>query len=424
MREVSRKTENLFYQETKMKRYCKHIIIDADFIKQSIYECLSDKWKRKDTAYFLSDFTNLSGKFVHKILANNREFATGLIDTAAEAMALEIKNRTVSFAKINYSYRLDGNSGKVREIGVESIKQQVYDYVAVNALKELFERKIGPYQCASIPGRGQVYGKKAIERWIRKKPGQNRVGAKGDIRQCYPSINREKLKRLLKKQVKNDDLLYLVFVLIDSYKQGLSIGSYLSQWLCNYYLSFAYHYAAEKLFKIRKKKDGTEIRSRLITNVLFYMDDFLITGTRKADVKKAMQMLIKFLENFLDMSVKESWELFQIDWIDKNGKHHGKHIDMMGFKIYRDHTEIRRNIFLRARRAFCKANKYIKRKRQMPVELAYKCVAYYGWFKNSDSNYFIKKYGIEQLMKYAKRRVSIESKIYGKATTGTLETVA
>ena len=39
---------------------------------------------------------------------------------------------------------------------------------------------------------------------------------------------------------------------------------------------------------------------------------------------------------------------------------------------------------------------------------------------NSDSNYFKAKYGIEQLMKYAKRRVSIESKIHNRTAGSTL----
>lgn len=39
---------------------------------------------------------------------------------------------------------------------------------------------------------------------------------------------------------------------------------------------------------------------------------------------------------------------------------------------------------------------------------------------NSDSNYFKAKYGIEQLMKYAKRRVNIESKIHNRAASSTL----
>ena len=233
------------------------------------------------------------------------------------------------------------------------------------------------------------------------------------MRHCYPSINTRKLMRFLRKQVKNDDLLYLVETLIASYKQGLSIGSYLSQWLCNYYLSFAYHYAQQKLFKVQKRR-GQEKRTRLFYKIIFYMDDILILGPRKADVKKAMLMLIRFFRDELGLEIKPNWKLFQVDYIGKDGKHHGDCIDMMGYKIYRDHTEVRRSIFLRARRAYLRLRKQVQRRMEIALDLAYRCISYYGWFKNSDSNHFKKKYGIEQLMKYAKRRVSIESKIHNR----------
>ncbi len=383
-----------------------------------MYECLSDKWGRMDVARFLSGYDPDGNAWqLHLKLVNDHSAADLLIVKAAGEMAKEISLRKVTFPEIRYSMRMDGNCGKIREIGVESIKQQVYDYVAVNALMPLLERKIGQYQCASVPGRGQVYGKKAIERWIRKNPAKTRVGAKGDIRHCYPSINTEKLMRLLEKQVKNEDLLYLVEVLIHSYRQGLSIGSYLSQWLCNYYLSFAYHYAAEKLFKTRRKRSGEMVKTRLITAVLFYMDDILLLGTRKADVRKAMKMLIDFLKSELGLDVKPNWKLFRVDYI-KDGKHHGDCIDMMGYKIYRDHTEVRRNIFLRERRAYLTAAKQIRKTGVIALEVAYKCISYYGWFKNSDSENFKKKYGIDHLLKYAKRRVSNESKIHGGTAGG------
>lgn len=399
-----------------MKRYCKHIKLDTDWIKSSMLECLEDKWDRLDAAGFLAGYQEgpeiLPKRAVRRMIRADRTMIEPLINRAAVEMAGEIKDRSITFPTIRYSMRYDENSGKFREIGVESIKQQVYDYVAVNALMELFSRKIGTYQCASIPGRGQIYGKRAIERWIRRNPDKTRAGAKGDIRHCYPSINIDRLMGLLRKQVKNEELFYLVETLIRSYKKGMSIGSYLSQWLCNYYLSFAYHYAEQKLAKIRKSKRGTEKRIRLIYAVLFYMDDILLLGPRKADVKKAMQMLVKFFLKELGLEVKENWKLFQVDYMGKDGRHHGDCIDMMGYKIYRDHTEVRRGIFLRSRRAFVRLGKQVQRRAGIALDLAYRCISYFGCYKHSDSTNFKKKYGIERLMKYAKRRVSIESKIH------------
>ena len=53
-----------------------------------------------------------------------------LLERAAEDLAREIKERDVHFPEIHYSMRYDGNSGKLREIGVESIKQPVCRAVA------------------------------------------------------------------------------------------------------------------------------------------------------------------------------------------------------------------------------------------------------------------------------------------------------
>ena len=380
-------------------------------------ECFHDKWRRRDVAAFLGEYQtdgeNLSTTAIREMILADKESVMYLVDRASEGLAREIRERNITLAEIEYSTRFDESSQKYREIGVESIKQQVYNYIAVNGLMELLVRKVGTYQCASIPGRGQVYGKRAIERWIRRNPEKTRHGAKADIRHCYPSINIDKLMSLLRKQVKNEDLLYLIDVLVHSYKQGLSIGSYLSQWLCNYFLSFAYRYVSQNCFKVQTRR-GKVKRTRLYYKILFYMDDMLILGSRKADVKKTMQMLCKFLNDELGLTVKPNWKLFKVDYIDKDGKHHGDCIDMMGYKIYRDHTEVRRSIFLRARRAYVKMMRYASKGLVIPKKLAHKCISYYGWFKHSDSIYFMQKYSIKQLFHKSKRWVNKydKSKIY------------
>lgn len=90
----------------------------------------------------------------------------------------------------------------------------------------------------------------------------------------------------------------------------------------------------------------------------------------------------------------------------------------------REHTEVRRSIFLRGRRAFVKAGKYVEKGKAIPLDLAYRCIAYYGWFKHSDSEYFREKYNVDKIFEKAKRRVSRESKIYRKAGSCNLEYAA
>lgn len=98
-----------------------------------------------DTARFLANYTNIiTARQIHRIIKENlKDWLHNLVCTAAAGMEEEIKLRKVSFDPIKTSARLDGNSGKVRDIGVECIKQQIYDYVATNGLREALESRDG-----------------------------------------------------------------------------------------------------------------------------------------------------------------------------------------------------------------------------------------------------------------------------------------
>lgn len=387
-----------------MKRYCKHIdITNRDFVKQAVMDCLIKKFRRRDVIELLSEYSKLSMDFIESIIQSNyKTFLNGIIETIVDGMIQEIKDKNIKLKPIWYSEKIDESSKKIRRIGIQSVKQQLYDYLAVYAMMELFKKKIGYYQCAAIKGRGQVYGKNAIAKWLRKP--NTKYAVKGDIKKCYESINKDILKQKLGRCIKNDTILYLVYLLIDTFEQGLSIGSYLSQFLCNFYLSFAYHFLEDKVVKVRKRR-GKETKVRLIKHQLWYMDDFIIIGGNKRDVKQAMLLLINFLHTELQLQVKDGWEVFLINY-----KNRGKFIDMMGFKIYRDHVCVRRRVFLRARRCYRKALKTQK----FSFQIAHRCISYYGWFKNSDSYRFIKKYKVEQIIKKAKERIRDESTFHRK----------
>ena len=132
-------------EDSQLKRYCKNIQLDKDWIMACMLECFSDKWKRRDVEGFLAGYQTgqpLSVRAVSRLIQENRSNVDPLLERAAEDLAREIKERDVHFPEIHYSMRYDGNSGKLREIGVESIKQQIYNYVAVNALKELLKEDI------------------------------------------------------------------------------------------------------------------------------------------------------------------------------------------------------------------------------------------------------------------------------------------
>lgn len=373
-----------------MKSYCKGIdIADRGFCLFAVREFLKGKRNRSEVVALLERYGGEEG--------------------LASFLAASVSDRTVEVEPIQYFERIEPISGKHRIIGRESALHQCYDYIAVFGLMELFDAKIGYYQTASIPGKGQVFAKNAIEKWVREK--QAKYFVKLDIRKYYPNIDQETLRAMLGKEVRNEALLYLVFYLLDQFPQGINIGSFLSQYLANYYASKAYHFAQERLRKERKPKRTGEVTSRrLIDHCLFYMDDVILMGHDKSDLKMAVRMLERYMREALKVEIKP-WKICVID---------KEPIDMIGYVFYSYKTTIRPGIFLRAMRAFRKAQKADC----INLHLAYRCISYYGYFANSDSRQVIERYHITDIVRECRDVVSLaelEGRINGRLFPGRAE---
>ena len=350
------------------------------------------KWEYQHNFREVSNIKTI-GYRLYNYAINNKERLYPLVNYIAHEMYLEIKNRSIRLRKINYNTIIDKGSKKTRVIGSASMKQQCYDYVVVNALKEMFDAKIGHYQCASLPNKGQLFGKQAIESWIRTNPKKCTWFFKGDVKQFYPSVDHRIAKRLLNRDIKNKDILYLAYTLIDTYGDvGLCIGSYFCQYMANYIMSYPYHYVTEMLYVNRRGK-----RYNLVHHALFYMDDVILIGSNKKHVKKAAIELEKYLNKFFDLKLKLDYQLFPID---------SRPIDMMGYKIYSDYTTVRKRIFKPANRVF----NQVKGKDTMTLEEAHKVVSYYGYFKYTDSYKYRKKVKMSRSLRVAKEVISNEAK--------------
>lgn len=393
-----------------MKRYLKEFNLTLEFVKASIFDCLNrQRWTRRDTSVMLAEYKLLylyeNGKpiqnkiklarEIQKIAKKDKTQLYWLVDYISLKIYDEIMNKKIHLDAIRYSKRIDGISKKTREIGISSMKQQLYDYIVVNACKEMFLAKIGHYQCASLEFKGQVFGKSAIETWIRTNPRKCQYVWKADVKKFYPSVNHEIIKRLLARDIKNKTILYVMYYLIDTYKEGLCIGSYLCQYLANYYLSYAYHYVTENLYTERRGK-----RINMVSHVLFYMDDIIMFSPNKKNLKIASKKLEKYLNKELGLELKPTHQLFPLD---------SRPIDAMGYQIYTYKTIVRNRIYKKANRVFKKALK----NENMTLKQAYRIVSYNGYFRHSYSYKYMKKVKLDETLQKAKEVISnANSSIY------------
>ena len=348
-----------------MKTYCKNIDpSDVKTIEPFVWDCIRPKLKRKDYSDFVSQYCDLTGK---EIRARARQGCGCCkdLDVAVRNISLDISLRIRQYAlrleAIRYSTRTDGLSKKTRIIGVESVMQQIMEHVAVGCMKELWDAKYEYHQYASIKGKGQLKGVKAIQK--RTKSGKTKYFVKLDVRKCFQSLSRETAMRWLRRDIgKNELLLWFVDALLQMHGDGLVIGSLLSQFLCNYFLSYAYRFVMG-LFKERRGK-----RVKLVNYALFYMDDILLTGSDRRNLVMAVRKLIKYLLKEFGLTVKPNWNV---------RKHSDCGIDMMGYVVTaKGRIKIRPRVFIRARRAFVRSARGDVR-----IKIQTRVSAYYGFFK-------------------------------------------
>lgn len=383
-----------------MKRLCKDVdITDRGLISKAVYACLSKKYKRNDVVKYLSQVSGIKQKYIRCIYYRyGKKAMYPFTEIVISKIQNEIKSGNISFPEIWYREKVDGSSGKIRRIGIQNIKQQLYDYIAVEGLKPVLKR-IGEYQYASIEGRGTVKGKEVISHWIRNR--NMRYFVKLDVRKCFESIDHGKMMEFLRRRVKNEPLLHLIETMLGSFERGLSIGSYLSQYLCNLYMSVLYHEIKENMCRTRKGKRGNK-RVNLARHCLIYMDDILLIGPRKRDLEKAAKLTVRKASE-MGLEIKPNYQVRQID---------GNCIDMLGFKIYRTHTEIRGRTFLRVRRSFRRARK------RLTEGVAKKCLSYNGYLKHTNSMRMQKKLKTSEILQRCKELMKNESKIYITAASG------
>ncbi len=103
---------------------------------------------------------------------------------------------------------------------------------------------------------------------------------KCDISKFFASIDHEILKQKLKRKIKDKDALNIVFSIIDSDENGLSIGNMTSQVLAIFYLNDLDHFIKEEL---------------KISSYIRYQDDFLLYHHSKKHLSYCLEKIKEFL---------------------------------------------------------------------------------------------------------------------------------
>lgn len=369
-----------------MKKVCKNIDIkDWRQVFPFVLDCIMRHKKKHDFRNLLFRHGLKKADYHSAFQSHDYSAFIPAVESIARYACECIKNRQLILRKVRIRIRVDGASGKVREIGDESAMQQVFDYIAVFSCVEVWNKRIVLQQVSSLRHRGQIKGVSYIRKWIDTDNRTMRYAkahglrysskckyfVKLDIKKCYPSARVDVFMRLFKRDCANDDIIWLWQTLfethqIDGYK-GFMIGALISMYACQYMISFIYRKAMAYTLTRRTKA------VRVINHMITFMDDMLFFGSNRKYMRKAISDLVAFSYDYLGFTIKPNWHIYCLDETS---------VDMMGFLVHRSgKVTIRGKDFIKSRRGLLR----YQASHRMNLHQATHLISYKGYFKHSDT---------------------------------------
>lgn len=293
------------------------------------------------------------------------------------------------------------SSGKEREIEIARLKDHIVQWMAILTIEDLETRKMYRHSCGNLPKRGIEDARKTVERWVRS--GDCKFFVKLDVKQFYKTVNLNKLRDLMHRHIKDRRFLEMLDQIIFSSAvqetlfdepRNLAIGYFSSPWFANIYLTPLDNFITGSLYKERRGK-----KVRWVRHYLRYVDDLLLMGTSKSDLKQAVKKIKAFCREVLDVDIKNAWEICRIGELlppDEKGrmkiKPGTKQVDIVGYTFTTTTTRVRSGSFLKARRLAKRIRKRLDCKGYVVLQNAQAMLSRNGWFTHSDSKHFTELY--------------------------------
>ena len=156
---------------------------------------------------------------------------------------------------------------------------------------------------------------------VTRNNTRNAYYLKCDIKKFFDSIDHEILKKILKKNIQDKEILNLIYETINSFNvkpnKGLPLGNYTSQLFSNIYMNEFDQYIKRKL---------------RIKHYIRYCDDFIILDSSKENLEIILKDISRFLNERLDLKLHK--EKIFINRISKG-------IDFLGHVVFPNHIILR-----------------------------------------------------------------------------------
>lgn len=207
--------------------------------------------------------------------------------------------------------------GKRREIYKLPFRDRVVHWAIMQVLEPIWTPQFTADTHACIKGRGMHSLLRKLREDLRDDPEGTAYCLKLDVRKFYPSIDHDKMKAVVRRKIKDPEVLWLLDGIIDS-APGVPIGNYISQYFANLYLS--------ELDHLLKEVAGVRYYYR-------YADDMVLLAGDKPTLHGWLVLINDWLNEERHVDLKGNYQVFPVE---------SRGIDFVGYVTFHTHCLARK----------------------------------------------------------------------------------
>jgi len=335
----------------------------------------------------ITNFANLVSAYNQARVGKRNRASVSRFDYLADLSLLNLKNYLTSNSYRPGKYRhFWVYDPKKRRISAPEFVDRIVHHALCQVIEPIFDRGFIYDSYACRRGKGNHQAMKRLQTFLRSpvllisSEAKNKVlspeatgsyALKGDISKYFASINQQILFQLIKKKIANPKVLALLQIIISSYRnpvqqdpnnpKGIPIGNLTSQLFANIYLNEFDHYVKQTL---RRKY------------YLRYVDDFIILGESKNDLKRVYRAITQFLKNRLCLELHPKKVRIFPTCLG---------VDFVGYVVFPDHIRLRSKNVRRFKKRFKKLLQKQKEGQISPEELFNRTQSWVAHAKHADT---------------------------------------
>lgn len=310
-------------------------ICDIENLRRAAYNAARGKRNRREVRAF---FANLDAELEQL----RTELLTGTYRTSAYEIFEKIEEKRRVIYKLPF-------------------RDRVVQWAIMQVLEPIWTPQFTADTHACIKGRGMHTLLAKLRKDLREDPEGTAYCLKLDVRKFYPSIDHERLKWVVRRKIKDPEVLALLDGIIES-AEGLPIGNYISQYLANLYLS--------ELDHLLKEVVGVRYYYR-------YADDMVILAGDKGTLHGWLVVINDWLETERLVSLKGNYQIFPVE---------SRGIDFVGYVTRHDYCLARK----KNKKGLCRELAKLRKAGVPEAEIMLLTASRTGFMKHCDSKHLMK----------------------------------